>query len=201
MNLDGSVLVAASVAACLFSYAVGTFPSAVMIARSKGIDITKVGSGNPGASNISRALGFKWGVLVFVLDAAKGALAAAAGLLVDSAALGLVCGALSIVGHMFPATRGFRGGKGIATGGGILLVLHPLVAVAAIGFWVVVAKVTKKASIASIIVVPLIPLMFLVEGARLWEILGIIGLGALIEIRHLPNIKRLLAGSEPPVAR
>lgn len=201
MNLDGTALVVASVAAAVFSYLVGTFPSAVMIARSKGIDITKVGSGNPGASNISRALGFKWGLLVFVLDAAKGALAAAAGLIVGSPALGLGCGALSIVGHMFPATRGFRGGKGIATGGGILLVLHPLVAVVAIVLWVVVAKVTKKASIASIAVVPLIPVMFLIEGTELWEILGIVGLGALIEVRHLPNIKRLMAGSEPPVAR
>ena len=201
MNLDGTALAVGTGVAAVFSYLVGTFPSAVMIARGKGIDITKVGSGNPGASNISRALGFKWGLLVFALDAAKGAVAAAAGLAVGSPALGLVCGALSIVGHMFPVTRSFRGGKGIATGGGILLVLHPLVAVVAIGFWVVVAKVTKKASIASIAVVPLIPLMFLVEGAELWEILGIIGLGALIEIRHLPNIKRLMAGSEPPVAR
>lgn len=201
MNLDGNALAIGSVVACAFSYVVGTFPSAVMIARSKGIDITKVGSGNPGASNISRVLGFKWGLLVFVLDAAKGALAAGVGLVVASPAIGLVCGALSIVGHMFPVTRGFRGGKGIATGGGILLVLHPLVAVAAIGFWVVVAKVGKKASIASIAVVPLIPVMFLIEGSELWEVLGIIGLGLLIEIRHLPNIKRLIAGSEPPVAR
>lgn len=192
---------AAMIAVGVLSYLVGTFPSAVMIARSKGIDITKTGSGNPGASNISRALGFKWGLLVFVLDAAKGALAAGAGVLVGSPGLGLACGALSIVGHMFPVTRGFRGGKGIATGGGILLVLHPLVAVAAIGFWVVVVKTTKKASIASIAVVPLIPLMFVIEGTELWEILGIVGLGLLIEIKHLPNLKRLIAGSEPPVAQ
>lgn len=201
MNLDGTALVVASVASAAFSYAVGTFPSAVMIARSKGIDITKVGSGNPGASNISRALGLKWGLVVFALDAAKGAVAAVAGLVVGSPALGLACGALSIVGHMFPVTRGFRGGKGIATGGGILLVLHPIVAAVAIGLWVVVAKATKKASIASIAVVALIPVMFVIEGTELWEILGIVGLGALIEIRHLPNIKRLMAGSEPPVAR
>lgn len=189
----------------IVAYLLGTFPSAVMIARGKGVDITSVGSGNPGASNIARQFGIKWGALVFVLDAAKGALATGLGALAAdgdaSTALALVCGGAAILGHMFPAGRGFRGGKGIATGGGVLIVLHPYTAVASILFWLVTAKVTRKASVASILVVPLVPIGFAIEGTTWWEILGIVGLGLLVEIRHLPNLKRLIAGNEPPVAR
>lgn len=192
-------------AVVLVSYFFGTLPSAVMIARSKGVDITAVGSGNPGASNIARQFGTKWGVLVFVLDAAKGAAAAGLGMVAgdgeSATALSLACGAAAILGHMFPVTRGFRGGKGIATGGGILLVLHPITALASIAFWLITAKITRKASVASILVVPLVPVGFALEGTRWWEVLGIVGLGLLVEIRHLPNLKRLIAGNEPPVAR
>jgi glycerol-3-phosphate acyltransferase PlsY len=191
------------------SYLFGTLPSAVMVARSKGVDITSVGSGNPGASNIARQFGAKWGVVVFLLDAAKGAAAAGLGMAVgavlgegsSATALALACGAAAILGHMFPVTRGFRGGKGIATGGGILLVLHPFTAIAAIAFWIVVAKLSHKASVASILVVPLVPIGFAIEGTTWWEVLGIVGLGLLVEVRHLPNLRRLIAGDEPPVAR
>ena len=96
------------------AYLLGTFPSAVMVARSKGVDITKVGSGNPGASNIARQFGTKWGVAVFVLDALKGALPALVGVLLDERPLALAMVAAAVVGHMFPATRGFKGGKGVA---------------------------------------------------------------------------------------
>lgn len=196
--MSDAALIVGAVAA---SYLLGTLPSAVMIARSKGVDITAVGSGNPGATNIARQFGAKWGVLVFVLDAAKGAASAGLGMAIAGPGAALGCGAAAIIGHMFPVTRGFRGGKGIATGGGILLVLHPLTALASMAFWLVVAKLTKKASVASILVVPLVPVGFALEGTHWWEVLGIVGLGALVEIRHLPNVKRLIAGNEPPVGR
>lgn len=176
------------------AYALGMLPSAIVVARAKGVDITSFGSGNPGASNVARAIGWKYGSLVFVLDAAKGALPTL--LLIGHRPSAYVCGALAIVGHIFPITRGFKGGKGIATGAGVLLVLHPVIMVIAALSWIAIMKISKKASLASIVVVPLVIVLLVTTGKPTWEVLAFVGLGLLIEIRHLSNIKRLLSKSE-----
>jgi acyl phosphate:glycerol-3-phosphate acyltransferase len=186
-----------AIAAIIVSYAFGTLPSAIVVARAKGIDITTFGSGNPGASNVARAIGWKYGFLVFAIDAAKGALPTAAAL--GHRPTAYLCGAAAILGHIFPINRQFKGGKGIATGGGVLLALHPPVMAIAVAVWVVVMKLSKKASVASIVIVPLVLGLLALWGNPAWEILAFIGIGLLIEIRHLSNIKRLLTGSEPPV--
>ncbi len=178
------------------AYALGMLPSAIVVARAKGVDITSFGSGNPGASNVARAIGWKYGSLVFVLDAAKGALPTL--LLIGHRPSAYVCGALAIVGHIFPITRGFKGGKGIATGAGVLLVLHPVIMVIAALSWIAIMKISKKASLASIVVVPLVIVLLVTTGKPTWEVLAFVGLGLLIEIRHLSNIKRLLSKSELP---
>lgn len=179
-------------------YLLGTLPSAIIVARAKGVDITTFGSGNPGASNVARAIGWRYGSIVFLLDAAKGAIPAV--LLIGHRPSAYICGAAAIVGHIFPVTRGFKGGKGIATGAGVLLVLHPLIMVISAVSWIAIMKLSKKASVASIVVVPLVVVLLAVTGKPAWEIFAFIGLGVLIEIRHLSNIKRLLSGSEPPVS-
>ena len=179
------------------AYILGMLPSAIVIARAKGVDITSFGSGNPGASNVARALGWKYGSLVFVLDAAKGAIPTL--LLIGHRPSAYICGAMAIVGHIFPVTRGFKGGKGIATGGGVLLALHPVIMIIAAVSWVAIMKLSKKASIASIAIVPLVVVLLIITDKPAWEVLAFVGLGLLIEIRHLSNIKRLLSGSEPPV--
>lgn len=179
-------------------YLLGTLPSAIIVARAKGVDITTFGSGNPGASNVARAIGWRYGSIVFLLDAAKGAIPAV--LLIGHRPSAYICGAAAIVGHIFPVTRGFKGGKGIATGAGVLLVLHPLIMVISAVSWIAIMKLSKKASVASIVVVPLVVVLLAVTGKPAWEIFSFIGLGVLIEIRHLSNIKRLLSGSEPPVS-
>lgn len=186
-----------AIAAIIVSYAFGTLPSAIVVARAKGIDITTFGSGNPGASNVARAIGWKYGFLVFAIDAAKGALPTAAAL--GHRPTAYLCGAAAILGHIFPVNRQFKGGKGIATGGGVLLSLHPPVMAIAVAVWVAVMKLSKKASVASIVIVPLVLALLALWGNPAWEILAFIGIGLLIEIRHLSNIKRLLTGSEPPV--
>jgi glycerol-3-phosphate acyltransferase PlsY len=183
----------------VLSYFLGTLPSAIVIARSKGVDITSVGSGNPGASNVARALGTKYGALVFLLDAAKGAIPAVLGLAATGDAGAYICATAAILGHMFPVTRKFRGGKGIATGAGMLLVMHWYILLYLLVSWLLIAKITKKASIGSIILTPTVPIVLWLIGTPVWEILTIIGIGLLIEIKHLPNIKRLLSGKEPPV--
>lgn len=190
-----NVLVA--IAAIAVSYVVGMLPSAIVVARSKGVDITTFGSGNPGASNVARALGAKWGVLVFVLDAAKGAVPVA--VMLGHRPTAYLCGAAAILGHIFPVTRGFKGGKGIATGGGVLLALHPPILAGALAGWLIIMKTTKKASVASIVIVPIAIVLVAVTGTPGWEIGGFIALALLIEIRHLSNIKRLFRGTEPPV--
>ena len=180
--------------AVVVSYFCGTLPSAIAVARSKGVDITSFGSGNPGASNVGRALGTKYFVIVMVMDALKGAVPVA--VMLGDRHIAYLCGAAAVVGHVFPVTRRFRGGKGVATGAGVVVVLHPFVLLAAFGSWLVVSKATGKASIASIVAVPVVIGGFFVARVSMWEVWSMIGIGLLVEIRHIGNIKRLLSGSE-----
>jgi len=180
--------------AVVAAYFCGTLPSAIAVARSKGVDITSFGSGNPGASNVGRALGTKYFIIVMVMDALKGAIPVA--VMLGDRHIAYVCGAAAVLGHVFPVTRKFRGGKGVATGAGVVLVLHPFILLAAFATWLVLSKVTGKASIASIVAVPVVVGGFVVADVPMWEVWSVIGIGLLVEIRHLGNIKRLLSGSE-----
>jgi glycerol-3-phosphate acyltransferase PlsY len=178
------------------AYLLGTFPSAVMVARSRGVDITTSGSGNPGASNVARVMGGKYGALVFVLDAAKGAIAAALGLWVTDGVAVYAFIAAALIGHMYPITRKFEGGKGIATAGGAMLVMHPIVSATLIALWYVLSKVTKKASIASVIAAVGMPIGCAIDGADAAEVAAICALVVLVLMRHLPNLRRLAKGEE-----
>ncbi|HEY5664760.1 MAG TPA: glycerol-3-phosphate 1-O-acyltransferase PlsY [Ilumatobacter sp.] len=178
------------------AYVVGTFPSAALVARANGIDIRTVGSGNPGASNVARVLGWRRGVWVFVLDAAKGALAAGGGLVVDGRPAGYWLGAAAVVGHVFPVWQRLRGGKGVATGGGVFGALSPIVFVSILALWFVLSKLTKKASVASIITVALLPVGVGLMRQEAWEVLATTGICALVMVRHLGNIKRLVTRKE-----
>ncbi|MEY3744412.1 MAG: hypothetical protein RLZ48_90 [Actinomycetota bacterium] len=180
--------------AVVAAYFCGTLPSAIAVARSKGVDITSFGSGNPGASNVGRALGTKYFVIVMVMDALKGAVPVA--VMLGDRHVAYMCGAAAVLGHVYPVTRKFRGGKGVATGAGVVLVLHPFILLAAFVTWLVLSKVTGKASIASIVAVPVVVGGFMVADVPMWEVWAVIGIGLLVEIRHLGNIKRLLSGSE-----
>ncbi|MGA1352032.1 MAG: glycerol-3-phosphate acyltransferase, partial [Ilumatobacteraceae bacterium] len=129
----------------LVGYALGTFPSAELVAKRFGTEITKVGSGNPGASNVIRELGWKAGMTVFLLDMAKAAIAvgiawAVCGAQRDPLTYTAMCAA--IVGHVAPVQRKFRGGKGVASGGGAMFVLFPIVSAVLFISWFVISKVT-----------------------------------------------------------
>jgi glycerol-3-phosphate acyltransferase PlsY len=178
------------------AYLIGTFPSASLVARANGIDIRHAGSGNPGASNVTRVLGWRKGVWVFVLDIAKGMLAAGLGLLVDGRPAGYVLGGAAVLGHVFPVWTRFRGGKGVATGGGVAGAMAPFTFVFLVVLWLLLSKLTKKASVASITVVALLPVGVAIEQRRWWEVLAIIGVSGLVMARHVGNIKRLLARRE-----
>jgi glycerol-3-phosphate acyltransferase PlsY len=178
------------------AYLLGTFPSAEIVARRRGVDVTAAGSGNPGASNTFRLLGWRAGAVVFGLDAAKGAVAALAGLLVDGERGALVLGIAAIVGHVLPATRRFKGGRGVATASGVLLVLYPLILLGAAVVWGVLARLTGKASVASIVVVMAFPIAVAFTGAAWWEVTVLAVVAVLVVARHGANLRRLVRGEE-----
>jgi len=180
----------------LIAYVLGTFPSAILIARANGVDISTFGSGNPGASNVTRALGWRKGAWVYALDAGKGALAAGLGLALDGRPAAYWCAAAAVVGHMFPVFRHFKGGKGVATGSGALLVVQPILAPVAVGVWWIVTRVTGKAALGSVIAVSLVPIGIIVMDQPRWELLAVAGVCALILLKHAGNIKRLIRREE-----
>lgn len=183
------------------AYVIGMFPSAVMVARASGVDITRAGSGNPGASNVSRVLGWKRGMLVFVLDAAKGAASGGAGWLLINRQAGYICAAAAALGHMFPVIRSargrrFRGGKGVATVGGAMLVLQPIVSPILALVWFAVTRITKKASLGSFTIIALLPVGVALDGSPAWEIGASVALGLMVLLKHTSNIKRLIGREE-----
>ncbi|MFO0784102.1 MAG: glycerol-3-phosphate 1-O-acyltransferase PlsY [Phycisphaerales bacterium] len=149
---------------CAASFAAGSIPFGLLLARAKGVDLRATGSGNIGATNVGRALGRKWGVVVYFLDAAKGALPVLlAGWL--SGALGanpahlpastqwwwLAVAICAVLGHMYTPLAGFRGGKGVATGSGALMAIYPVLTLpvlVAVAMWMVCLLALRIMSVA-----------------------------------------------------
>jgi glycerol-3-phosphate acyltransferase PlsY len=178
------------------AYLLGTFPTALLVARSGGHDVLAEGSGNPGASNVARIMGWRWGLLVMAGDLAKGAIAAGVGLAAAGRPAAYILGFMAVLGHTYPVTRRFRGGKGVATAGGMLAVVHPLIVVGLALVWFVVARVLRLASVGSMLVAVLFPVAVWLTGRAGWEIGVTAALGCLVLARHLPNLRRLLRGAE-----
>jgi len=176
------------------AWLLGTFPSAQLVARAHGADVMREGSGNPGASNVARLVGFKAGLLVMVIDFAKGALAAGAGLAVGGREGAFILGLAAILGHTFPLYR--KGGKGVATAGGALIVLYPLIVLGLGIVWVLIARVLKKSSLASLLCVVAFPIVVALTGHQAWEVVVLAALAGLIVVRHAANIRRLLRRQE-----
>ena len=189
---DGAVVALLALPA----YFLGTFPTAVLVARAGGHDVTAEGSGNPGASNVARIMGWKAGLLVMAGDIAKGAIASGVGLVVAGRGAGYILGILAVLGHTYPVTRKFKGGKGVATAGGMLAVLNPIVCAVLAVVWFLAARVLKLASVGSLVVAVLFPVGIAISGRPGWEIALATSLAALVVLRHLPNLRRLLRGSE-----
>lgn len=189
-------MIVAVILLCPVAYLVGTFPSAHLVARRRGIDVTVSGSGNPGASNVGRLLGRRAGIMVFLLDAAKGLAPALVGAAIAGRGGGLVLGAAALLGHVFPVGRGRHGGKGVATAGGVCLGLYTVVAALAIASWVVLAKLTGKASLASLLATLCVPVGLIAMGRPWGEIAGVGAMALLIVVRHRANLRRLVRGDE-----
>jgi glycerol-3-phosphate acyltransferase PlsY len=184
------------VLAVVFGYLLGTVPTAQLVGRRIGRDPTREGSGNPGASNVYRTAGARAGAMVFAGDALKGVAATGIGWLAGDRTLALVCGAAAVVGHVAPIGRRFRGGKGVATACGMVVVLFPLVAAAAAVVWTAVAKLTGKASLASLVLAVLLPVGVAATGGPVEEIVGVALVAGIVVLRHAGNIERLVRGDE-----
>lgn len=189
----------AAVALVAAAYAIGTFPTALLVGRRRGFDPTSQGSGNPGASNTTRVGGIRAGVLVLAGDLGKGAAAAGAGYAYSGRGLAWVAGAAAVAGHMWPATRRFRGGKGVATGAGVGLVCAPVAFAVLAPVFGLVAVLSRKAALGSIAIAVLLP----VAVALLRHSAGEVAIAAAIAVavvwRHEDNIRRLLSGTETGV--
>lgn len=210
MNNPDPILFAAFVAG---AYLVGSIPFGVLVARAKGVDLRKVGSGNVGATNVARTLGKKWGYLVFVLDMLKGlapTVLAGSLLVRSSPPNGLQQGAwlgvamAVIAGHVFSVFLGFRGGKGVATALGVVLGIYPYftwAGLVAFGVWIAVLLISRYVSLASIAAAAAFaPLLVVFNRSRLGAIWPLLAFAAaiivLILVRHRTNIQRLRAGTE-----
>jgi glycerol-3-phosphate acyltransferase PlsY len=178
------------------AYLLGTFPSAALVARARGHDIHREGSGNPGASNTFRVLGWKAGLLVLVLDIGKGAAAAGAGLALDGHRGAFVLGVAAVVGHVFPITRRFKGGRGVATAAGVLAVVFPLETAVIGAVWLGIARGLRKASIASVVCALAFPAIVALRDGSALDLAVTGGLAALVIARHLSNLRRLVRGEE-----
>ena len=182
----------------IIGYLLGAISFAVIIARSKGVDIFKEGSGNPGATNVKRILGRKWGNAVFALDALKGFTAAGLPLLVYHddrlAVIGLIA---AILGHSFSVFLKFRGGKGVATTiGGLLALMCPALLIGLV-VWLIIFYTKKVVALASIFFAVSLPMsayfIYGTEDPRFY--LGVV-LALFIVVRHRSNIIRMFSGKE-----
>ena len=162
-----------------------------------GVDIRTLGSGNTGATNVWRTLGFKLGVGVAVLDIAKGAVAALLGRWLGNDLIAVLAGCAAMAGHWRPLFMGFqRGGKIVATTGGVGLAVAPLATLSAAAVWIAVFLVTRYASLASMIAAATLPLFALLFDAS-WPVFAFTTGGALaIVLLHRGNIARLARGKE-----
>lgn len=190
--------------AIVAAYLVGSINFAVLISKMHGVNIDEEGSGNPGASNVLRTLGKGPAAMVYVSDTLKGVIGAAMGMVASGTADPMVqwaflAGLAAVVGHCYPVFHRFRGGKGVATAGGVFLFTIPIAALILIGVWAISVKVTKTASIGSLAVMVLTIPLALWQGVTELSLVWI-GLMLLIVLwRHRGNIARMVSGRERKV--
>ncbi len=190
--------------AIVAAYLVGSIDFAVIVGRMYGVDIHQEGSGNPGMSNVLRTMGRVPAAMVFIGDTLKGTIGAAMGWVASGSPdpavhWAFLAGLAAVVGHCYPIFHRFKGGKGVATGGGVLLFTVPLVAVIEIATWFLIFWLTKTASIGSMVIVVITVPLLIWQGVTGLSLLWVALIIALVVWRHRGNIKRMVSGSEEKV--
>jgi glycerol-3-phosphate acyltransferase PlsY len=194
------------------AYLLGSIPTGYLVAKSRGVDIRTVGSGNIGATNVFRILGRPAGILVLVVDAMKGFFACqfvgvfaylwlvqGVGFAAESADAEfhrIVAGICAILGHNYTCWLKFKGGKGIATSAGVILALLPLALAVGFGVWLLLFVITRYVSVASMGSALVLPFAAKLAGYSLRMIIVAAAIGALAIYKHRSNIQRLRAGTE-----
>ncbi len=184
--------------ACVASYLIGSIPNGLILGKAIwGVDLRKHGSNNIGATNAWRIIGKKAGVSIFLLDMVKGVIGAGLGIFYAGSPLaGVLCGILAVIGHSWSIFLGFKGGKSVSTGLGVLMMLMPKVAFIVFLVWLAVVFVTQYVSLGSIIGAALVPVLAYIFSMPMeYFVFGVLA-AVFIIYRHKANIDRLLHGRE-----
>ncbi len=186
----------------VFAYLLGSVPVGVLLARMKGADPRKVGSGNIGATNVMRAAGKVTGALTLAGDILKGLLPVAVAFIMEEPVIVVAAAGLAaFLGHLFPLFLGFKGGKGVATALGVYLRLDPFAVFITVIVFVLVLLKWRFVSLGSLVGVAAMPLLLYLLNAPDYYVYLALIIGALIFIKHKDNIRRLLAGTENKIGR
>lgn len=194
----------------LAAYCLGAVPFGYLVARARHVDLTAVGSGNIGSTNIYRALGLKAALLVFALDAGKGFVGTRIIPLVWQAGLEpgpmrLVCAMAVVLGSVASVFLRFRGGKGVATGAGAFLGLAPMATGISIAVWAILVALTRYVSLASLVAATLLPILLAALDSSAGGLSPVfylsVAVAVVVFVRHRSNLRRLLAGRENRVGR
>lgn len=185
----------------LLAYLVGSIPIGVLLARLKGKDPRKTGSGNIGATNVMRSVGKTLGIITLIGDVMKGFIPTFIAMRFEEPYIFIaLVGFAVFLGHLFPVFLKFKGGKGVATGAGVYLAISPLVILTSFGIFIIVFLIWKYVSLGSLVGTAVIPLFLLLLKTTPTEyFLLSLFLTIFVFIKHKDNIKRLLAGTENKV--
>jgi len=191
----------------IVSYLIGSIPFGLILSRATGVDIRKQGSGNIGATNVTRLLGKKLGILTLVGDVFKAVIPMLAahwyylrsGMTVSPQEVDFavsLCGGAAFLGHIFPLYLKFKGGKGVATALGVFIVLEPLAVIISLVIFIAIVYFTGFVALGSLLVSALMTLWIWLLGGTPNHVLLAFFIGVLIWIKHADNIKRLLQSTE-----
>lgn len=191
------------IALAIGSYLLGSIPFGFIVAKKlKGIDIRDHGSGNIGATNIMRVIGPVPAAAVFIADILKGfipVMAAKIWIQPPSDLFIIGCGVIAIIGHTLSVFLNFKGGKGVATGLGVIIGLNPLIAAIAFGIWIVVLAISRYVSLASMVASLSVPIMMMyLQSSWTFTIFTAI-IAIYIIIKHRENIVRIINGNESKI--
>lgn len=191
-----------------FSYLIGTIPFGVILSRSKGVDLRSTGSGNIGATNVLRSVGKLPALLTLAGDIIKGAIPLWLLLLIidktDPSTFDLwggLAGLTVVLGHLFPIFLAFKGGKGVATGLGVMSVYSPVTLLVMVLIWLTTVAVTRYSSLSAVAAYTLMPLVMALSGESMNKVLFGLILAVLIVVKHSSNIKNLINGSETKIGK
>ncbi|MCT4565819.1 MAG: glycerol-3-phosphate 1-O-acyltransferase PlsY [Maledivibacter sp.] len=185
----------------IFSYLIGSIPFSFLTAKYLGgIDIRNYGSGNTGATNVFRTLGKKSGAIAFGGDFLKGFIVALLVKIFINIDVAVICSVFVVIGHCYPIFLGFKGGKGVATTGGTIFALYPLIGfilLISVILIIIASRIVSLASISGAILFPIISLLFKTHN---YFLIYSIALSLFVIYRHKANISRLLAGKESKIS-